>query len=488
MRIIVLLIFVFYCSHLQAQIYTGKTWEIGLFGYSINSSQVNEIHDTLVVSGGATFAKGVSNICDSSGEMLFMSDGMNIYDRQGVLIDGGDSLATPAYYNFYQGHSIIPQSSIFLPMDNGKIYFITPTCNDTNLANVWQYGVGPKGPFNVMFYNVIDRYANGGSGKVTKRMQPLLENVELNKTQMMACKHRNGKDWWLLKMAADSNNLYTFLVTQDSIYLKGLQRMPFQNTTYGDVWGQMIFSRDGTRWAATCSSNMGKLFLADFNRCNGELSNYQQIQVPELMTPDGPDNGTAGVAISPNNRFIYVSKYAQVLQYDTQDSTWFTVGDWNSDTVWAWFNGFQNLGLADNNKIYVGTFKGYRKALNTINNPDGKGVLCDYCPVCLKAQSENGVLINIPCMPNYELGPVTDTCFPLGVSSTSNGKRQFHVYPNPASNILYFRDGTQKVIYLFTIQGVLVAQTKQEYLEIGHLPKGIYIVRCDNEVVKVLVE
>ncbi|MBL7771832.1 MAG: T9SS type A sorting domain-containing protein [Chitinophagaceae bacterium] len=486
MRSFFILFLVCITNQLFAQSYTGKSWEIGVFGYSIDCSQANEIHDTLL--SNSDFIRGVSNICDSLGNMLYMSDGMNVYNKYGILLDGGDSLASPDYYTFSTGNSIYPQTSIFLPMDSGKIYFITPTCNDTNLANIWQYGVGSKGPFNVLLYSVIDRYANGGAGKVVKRMQPILENVELNKPQMMACKHRNGKDWWLLKMAADSNNLYTFLVTQDSIYFKGLQRMPYQNTTYGDVWGQMIFSRDGTKWAATCSSNMGKLFTADFNRCNGELSNYQQIQVPELMTPDGPDNGTAGVAYSPNKRFIYVSKYAHVLQYDTQDSTWFTVGDWNSDTVWAYFNGFQNLGLADNNKIYVGTFHGFRKALNTINNPDGKGVLCNYCPVCLKAQSTEGVLKNIPCMPNYELGAIADTCFPLAVSPIPDDVQKFSVYPNPSHSMLYFENGKQASKYLYTIQGVFVAQTKQQQLDISHLPKGIYLVRCGAEVLKVVVE
>jgi len=63
--------------------------------------------------------------------------------------------------------------------------------------------------------------ANGGAGKVLKRMQPLMENAELRKTQMMACRHANGKDWWLLKQAGDSNTICKFLFTQDSVYNMG---------------------------------------------------------------------------------------------------------------------------------------------------------------------------------------------------------------------------------------------------------------------------
>jgi hypothetical protein len=40
--------------------------------------------------------------------------------------------------------------------------------------------------------------ANGGAGKVVKRMVPALSNAQLRKTQRMACRHGNGIDLWIL--------------------------------------------------------------------------------------------------------------------------------------------------------------------------------------------------------------------------------------------------------------------------------------------------
>ncbi len=65
--------------------------------------------------------------------------------------------------------------------------------------------------------------ANGGAGKVTQRMVPLMQNANLRKTQMMACRHGNGKDWWLLKQEGGNADEHTFLFTQDSVYDKGVQ-------------------------------------------------------------------------------------------------------------------------------------------------------------------------------------------------------------------------------------------------------------------------
>jgi len=39
----------------------------------------------------------------------------------------------------------------------------------------------------------------------------LIQNANLRKTQMMACRHGNGKDWWLLKQEGDSANVHVFL-------------------------------------------------------------------------------------------------------------------------------------------------------------------------------------------------------------------------------------------------------------------------------------
>jgi len=102
---------------------------------------------------------------------------------------------------------------------------------------------------------------------------------------MMACKHANGKDWWLLKMMHDSVSVYTFLVTKDSIFNYGKQSFPYPRKiapggNYLEIMGQMQLSPDGTKFATTCSNTHNELFIADFDRCAGKLSNFKKKNIP----------------------------------------------------------------------------------------------------------------------------------------------------------------------------------------------------------------
>ncbi|MBK6820415.1 MAG: hypothetical protein IPG85_12845 [Bacteroidetes bacterium] len=147
----------------------------------------------------------------------------------GNYIDEGDTLVPVDYYNHYDGWNSLSQSSIFLPMDSNKYYFITPTNSVGNLCYSCHN--------DAMIYSVIDMNANGGAGKVVQRMIPFATNGQFRKTQMMACRHSNGKDWWLLKQAGDSNRIHKFHFTQDSVYNEGYQQFD------EPVWGSMGYRR-----------------------------------------------------------------------------------------------------------------------------------------------------------------------------------------------------------------------------------------------------
>jgi hypothetical protein len=262
-----LLVFVF--SQIGAQTNFGQTWNVGAYGYKVKFIASSIFHDTVYSSN--VFAPGHSNICDSNGNILFACDGMNVYDKNWNLMLDGDTLVPKAWSEFNQNFSRYTESSIILPFENKKYYLVTPAMNDTQLNKALNNPPQPwYGPHNLLFYHVIDMNANGGQGKVVKRLVPILENKELSKTQMMACRHANGKDWWLLKMAGDSNLVYKFLFTQDSVYNKGHQVLPYPWRDYSDLKGQMVFSQDGTKWATTYSNFYGEVNMGSFDRCTGQ--------------------------------------------------------------------------------------------------------------------------------------------------------------------------------------------------------------------------
>lgn len=432
---------------------------------------------------------GNSSICDTNGNLLLSSDGYNVYSATGTFIDNGDTLVPIDFFVDQNGWSALSQSSIFLPMDSGKYYFVTPTMSDTRFADCI---ANNNCFFDLLLYNVIDMNANAGAGKVVKRMQVLMDSASLSKTQMMACRHGNGKDWWLLKQGGDSNRVYKFLFTQDSVYDYGSQIFNAPLWGVWDLKGQSVFTQDGKQYATTVQGNLtGEVFIADFDRCTGELSNPKVIAAPE-GSQYNPNDTTIkerlpeGLAYSPNGKLLYVMTLANIYQYDFQDSSWYHVA--GLDTTYQKFQHYNASYLGPDNKIYIGNFGGTSKQMSVINNPDVKGAGCNFCPRCLRLDTLAGTAYagTPPCMPNYSLGK--DSCFPDAVVEYAVDNKQLTVYPNPASSQLNIENGELKMKELYNAMGQMILITKADEIDVKHFPRGLYYLRCNGVAIKVVLE
>lgn len=488
MKKIVLILGMFFLQlHINAQSKLGNVWVAGLVGYQLNFNSVPLIHDTIVFNPVLLYESGHSNICDSNGNLLLCSDGMNVSNNTGAILDNGDTLASSFFYNFSNSFSRYSQSSIFLPMANNKYYLVTPSANDTMVNNQWIMGI--NGNFNLLYYHVIDMNANGGAGKVIKRMQPLLENRMMDKTQMMACRHANGKDWWLLKKAgilgSDSNEIFTFLFTQDSVYNYGMQTIPFPRNDlfWQDYPGQMKFNQAGTQMASTVNNWLHEVYIADFDRCTGKLSNFKKRKIPVA----GGDSSSNGLAFSPNGRFLYVTQYSNIYQYDLQDTNqntaWFYVH--GIDTTASEFAGYTTIDLAPNGKMYIGHWHGTSHQMSVIDNPDLAWNACNFCRKCLRSISLNGVFGTAPNMPNYNLGALSP-CWPLGIEDEKNNKLLL-LYPNPASTMItieYSLNENEKGQLQFydvfgkkRLEVILSNRKGRENVILNRIENGVYFYR-----------
>ncbi|RFM37049.1 T9SS type A sorting domain-containing protein [Chitinophaga silvisoli] len=472
----------------------NKVWVQGggvSFTTTFNSTGiVNQYLDTLY---SPYFADGNSNICDSFGNLLLCSDGYQVYDKNVSVIDGSDTLVPHAIFNRQDGWSPASQSSIFLPMDNGKYYFITPTASDHEINTYWNNPNSGRALFDVMYYNTIDMHANNGAGKVTRRMVPMLQNVTLSKTQMMACKHADGKSWWLLKQASDTNMIYKFLFAQDSMYGPYIQGFPDPHFSKWDQSGQSIFSQDGTKYATTCRGAY-KIFVADFDRCTGTLSNPQVYDVPtQKYAPDTTQNDqTQGLAFSPSGRFIYVNGWSNIQQIDllasNPQSSWVKVAD--TDTVLNAFEMYSSMYLGPDNRLYISNWNGLGSEMSVINNPDIKGIGCSFCPKCLRFPKFHftpsvigGGVDAPPCMPNYRLGPLPGNPCPVGITEVQPEPVVFSIYPNPARSEITIRYSKTGILELADLTGrvvrsILLPQAAgTQYVNLQDLSSGIYIYR-----------
>jgi len=472
----------------------GNEWITGGGGQRIHFDPVG-IKTSNTVFYNTYFSIGHSCVSDSSGNLILCSSGFNIYDSNANVIDEGDTLVNTDYFNHYSGWSLYPQSSIFLPMDSGICYFVTPTYSQGNLCYSCH--------FDLLQYSIIDLKANAGASKVIQRTIPILQNVSLSRSQMMACRHSNGKDWWLLKQGGDSNTIYKFLFTQDSVYSYGSQS--FINPIWGawDLQGQSMFTQDGSKYATGVHGNLnGEFFIADFDRCYGILSNPKTVFAP-IISAHYPldttllDASLAGLAFSPNGKLLYLVFGYNIFQYDIEQDTFFHVAE--IDTSWQKFQKYSSSYLGPDNKLYIGNWGGQSEQMSVINNPDIKGVGCNFCPRCLRMDSLiNGYAGTPPCMPNYALG--AQECWPLEVNNLANEKdNKLEIFPNPAfgkvqiKSTLIVKEKT--ILKIFNSVGQVVYNLNFTYsnssnfeIDISKFSSGIYFLKVGNSVKKLVVE
>jgi hypothetical protein len=446
---------------------------------------------------------GGASICDSFGEVYLTSCGFNVIDKNKNFVDGLDSIGGRKFIKYNNGFSDYSQFSIILPMTNNVYYFVNNSVSDS-FMNYYYTTPNPDALFDELMYTKIDMKGNGGAGKVIQREIKILKNATLSKVQMIACKHGNGKDWWLFKQARGANKVFKFLFTQDSVYNYGIQNFPDPVFSIFDEGGQSMFSQDGTKYATTCMGT-GKIFLTDFDRCTGLLSN-PYVLINDSLNAHNPfdttlkDNSTEGLAFSPNGRFLYVSMATNIVQFDllAANIQLSKVVVAELDTTWQASNYYTSMYLGPDNKLYVGNWGSVSKAMSYFEYPNEKGLASGFCKRCFRFPKQ-GVTAP-PTMPNYDLG--ADNCWPLG--NEELGPESYReddelvVYPNPASSKLEVRyeilDKRNASIEMYNTIGLRVYSstisnlTSHVSIDVSRFAKGIYLLKVGEKVRRVVVE
>ena len=448
------------------------------------------------------FSGGASCISDTNGNLRLVCDGYRLWDSVGNSIEGGDTITPKAICDYYFGGSLYAQSSIILPMGEDIFWVLCATVSDSVFNSKWPVSFSDE--FDMLTYTVVDMKANGGFGKVLKKAVPIETHGRFSRTQMMACRHADGKSWWLLKQGKDTNRIYKYVLTPDSVYNYGSQLFGAPYSQNADVRGQSAFDAQGKRYASVVI-NCNQVFMADFDRCNGQLTNPRLLNIPihpKAPSIPIPDTLTTGVCFSPNDSFLYVVKEFNLYQFDLFDpdtnTAWYHVA--NMDTTYSQFQMWQTIYMAPNQKLYLGNWNGGSNAFSSIENPNLKGAACQFCPKCLRFPQIGAS--GIPCMPNYALGKDTTlNCWPMGLNESGIEKREAGecmVYPNPAQTQLTieseaFKKGLNH-LRIFNLMGQCVLEeafrtaSGKHTLSVQGLPSGVYMLKVNNVVRRVVVE
>ncbi|MDB5283969.1 MAG: hypothetical protein JWO06_3044 [Bacteroidota bacterium] len=403
-------------------------WVIGYSAYpNVDVVFTNNSVDTMSKRRYVDMDVSQTSISDVHGDLQFYTNGGKLYSASDSIMQNGDSLnyGDGMEWNNYSGGAYLwVQEVLALPTDNPKIW------NIIHYYVELQFNTYPfEFPWRV-YQSRVDMSQDSGHGAVTLKNNTIIQDSI--GSYVAACKHANGRDWWVLTSRSSSNCLHELLVQPDTTSDFGVQCMGANYLT-GDA-GQAAFTPDGTKFA-WCGGPSG-VNLYDFDRCSGTLSN--PIHFPLYRTIDSVSQ--YGLAFSSNSRFLYVAQSKNIFQLDLQ-----ATNIWNSlDTI-----GFYQappdstsfpapyflLQLGPNGKIYVCAGNSVRW-LHVINQPDKKGDSCDFVNYGFPLPYNNG--LGLPSYPNYRLealgGSPCDTLSSLTGEIRASKEKIIKIFPNPASD------------------------------------------------------
>jgi hypothetical protein len=159
--------------------------------------------------------------CNEYGQLAFYTNLLQVNDTNDVAIPNGtgldpgeiadESLEANLAYRSIKGAMILPKPN------NDSIYYL--------LHVAWEYDdtLPQNGVENYFYYTEINMSANNGMGAVMDKNHVLVNDFIMGEGGFAACKHANGRDWWIFVPKLFSNCYYQFLLTPEGIETLGLQ-------------------------------------------------------------------------------------------------------------------------------------------------------------------------------------------------------------------------------------------------------------------------
>ena len=370
-----------------------------------------------------------SSICNENGELQFYTNGCFIVDASHEIMMNGDSLNPGVAFDEFCSDTLYPfypttQNSFILPQPGtDSLYYLFHKGEEILDVPLFIY-------MNRLYYSLVDMSLNNGLGLVVEKNVLLLED-SLSSGQFTAVKHMNGEDWWIMCPKYRSKEYCTFLLTGDSIKGPFSQEIGMSTTNGG---GQAVFSPHGNTYVRYNPTDGA--FVFQFDRESGLLDDFTHL-APEVEGLFG------GAAISPNNRFLYITSWNEVRQYDLEatdiDASEVIVATYDG-FVAPFPTNFYQAQLGPDCRIYINSTNG-NYVLHVINRPDESGLACELVQHGIHLPTRHA--ISLPNFPNYRLGTSSPTCNPdleinividttvMNNTITKTSEYDLSVYPNP---------------------------------------------------------
>ena len=442
-----------------------------------------------------------ASICDTAGNLLFYTNGEWIANADGDTLLNSQNF-NPGYYTQYYSPVGLgfSQAALFLPFsDTSRLYYVVSESAELFINKDSAYDAQPF----YLTYSIIDASLDSGRGGGLPNAKNInIINDTLLLGRITACKHANGRDWWVVVHKYYSDIYYKLLFTENGVYGPYTQQIgslfpakiltPFGYDDF-DIAGMACFSPDGSKYATVGPSRI--MEVLDFDRCTGMFSNAQTVNIP--INPGY--NWALGCSFSPNSRFLYANTYMRGYQYDTYaaniDSSGILVAVYDSfvDPFQTYF--FINQ-LGPDGKIYLSTWGGNR-SLHVIEYPDSLGASCNFNQHSYGLPHNNIGNTTVPNLPNYRLGRLVGSACDTLTNLTYTPqppKGGVRVMPNPNNGnfIVSYElpQNTSGKLEIFDINGRAVYSqnlpqwSTLQFISLPKLSNGVYqcIITSGNYV------
>lgn len=321
---------------------------------------------TAITTSNMNAFEGVASISDGAGNLLFYTDGVQVFDRLNQVMPNGNGL---------MGSPSATQSSIIVPWPgNSNKYYIFTT---------------PAVATNTLRYSVVDMSVVGNgtistpAGDVEAASKNTLALGQGGPTAEKVCAVRkaNGLGYYVVSLEQPNSmglgKLLVYDVTSSGVAF--LSSLNVANLKVNDLYGYLKFSPDGSKLAMACFLS-DRVNIFSFNNTNGSVSPLNLIQDSIYL------DSVYGVEFSPNgkylyttcaanNRLRYLNQFDVSLSSDAQIKSSRTLIHSYTPAANAYY-GYGALQLGPDNRIYVA--RGGETFLAYINNPNSLGVSCTF--------------------------------------------------------------------------------------------------------------
>ncbi|MCO6495243.1 MAG: gliding motility-associated C-terminal domain-containing protein [Bacteroidetes bacterium] len=329
--------------------YGQKQSNIWYFG---NGAGIDFNHTPVsALSNSGMFAfEGCSSIADSSGNLVFYTDGIKSWNRIHKVMSNGIGL---------MGNNDVTQSALIVPFpkDSKKYYLFTVEGSEYS---------------NGLRFSIVNMDLGGGLGDIEPDKKNVLVRTPVSE-KITATHHANGRDIWVLVHGQEDASFYAYLITPDGInFTPVVSTIGAKYNKHNRFKGQMKFSPEGKKLAC-CNSILSGTELFDFDNQTGIISNLVNI----------PFNISYGCEFSPDETKLYISQANTfnissygIYQFDITGHDSSSISDSKVVIEIQSPRGFGSLQLGADKKIYVARHNS--KYLGVINAPNLTGSASDY--------------------------------------------------------------------------------------------------------------